>query len=61
MSLRACRECNTITDEKICPNCRSSDLSEDFSGILIIINPDGSRIAEKAGLKREGVYALKVR
>jgi DNA-directed RNA polymerase subunit E" len=61
MSLRACRECNTITDEKICPNCRSSDLSEDFSGILIVLDPGRSRIAEKVGLKREGVYALKVR
>ena len=61
MSLRACRECNTITDEKICPNCRSSDLSEDFSGILIVLDPGRSRIAEKVRLKREGVYALKVR
>lgn len=61
MSLRACRQCNMITEEKICPNCRSSDLSEDYSGILIILEPDKSKIAEKLGLKKEGLYALKVR
>ncbi len=61
MSLRACRQCNAITEGKVCPNCRGSDLSEDYSGVLILLDPDRSKIAERRGLKRGGLYALKVR
>jgi len=45
----------------ICPNCKNTTLSEDFSGVLIVLNPENSEIAKKAGITKPGKYALKVR
>ncbi len=44
-----------------CPNCNSTDLSEDHSGIVIIIDPEKSEIAKKLNINSKGKYALKVR
>ncbi|MCY3410321.1 MAG: hypothetical protein INQ03_01680 [Candidatus Heimdallarchaeota archaeon] len=62
--MRACRHCRLIeTDKKNnqCVGCQSHDLSEDFSGIVIIINYEKSEIAERMGITRNGKYAVKVR
>lgn len=58
---RACRTCKIITDENVCPICRSTDLSDDFSGLLVIMDPEGSQLAAKMKIKQEGRYALKIR
>ena len=61
MSLRACRNCRSITERSTCPVCRSTDLSEDFSGLIIILDPKNSQLAKKLKIDKEGRYALKVR
>jgi DNA-directed RNA polymerase subunit E" len=61
MSEKACPTCHFITRENICPKCKASSLSDDFSGLVIIFNPDGSAIAEAMNIKEKGRYALKVR
>jgi len=61
MRPRACRTCKIITEENACPICRSTDLSDDFSGLLIILDPENSQLAEKIDLKEEGKYALRIR
>lgn len=61
MSEKACFTCHLITRENICPICKTSSLSDDFSGLVIIFDPEGSTIAKAMGLKRKGRYALKVR
>ena len=61
MSERACKNCRLLSKERICPNCRSSDLSEDYTGLLIILDEENSEIAKMAGLKAKGYYALRVR
>lgn len=58
---RACRTCKIITEENVCPICRGTDLSDDYSGILIVLDPEGSQLAEKMEIKREGRYALRIR
>lgn len=58
---RACRRCHFITEEKVCPNCRSTDLSEDFSGIVFIFDPEHSLIAKTLRIEKKGRYAIKVR
>lgn len=57
----ACRKCKFVVsgDEK-CPLCGSADLSDEWSGLVIIMDP-GSRLAEVIGAKREGRYAIRVR
>lgn len=61
MSLRACRNCRSISEQSACPVCRSTDLSDDFSGLIIIIDPENSQLAQKTKIDKEGRYALKVR
>ncbi|MBS7655427.1 DNA-directed RNA polymerase, subunit E'' [Candidatus Bathyarchaeota archaeon] len=58
---KACRSCKLISSGPICPNCKSSNLSEDWSGIIIIINPELSEIAKKLNIKTPGRYAIRVR
>jgi DNA-directed RNA polymerase subunit E" len=61
MTEKACRECNTITKEPTCPNCKSTNLSDDYSGIIIIFDPEGSNIAHIMKVTKKGKYALRVR
>jgi len=61
MSPRACRTCKIITDENVCPICRSTDLSDDYSGLLVVIDPENSQLAKKLEIEKEGRYALRIR
>ena len=61
MTDKACRFCHFISDGSICPNCNESDLSDDFSGVVLIIDPEGSAIARAMKVKKKGHYALRVR
>lgn len=56
----ACRKCKHVTTGKVCPNCKSSDLTPDWEGILLMIEPEGSQIAQTLGITAKGKYALKV-
>ncbi len=58
---RACRLCKVITEEMACPICKGTDLSDDYSGLLIILDPEGSQLAEKMEIEKEGQYALRIR
>lgn len=58
---KACRNCKIIIEENVCPICKSTELSDDYSGLLVVINPEGSVMAQKMDIKKEGRYALKIR
>lgn len=58
---RACRACHTITTADECPACNSSELSKDYLGYVIVMDPEQSVIAQKMGIDAPGKYALKVR
>jgi DNA-directed RNA polymerase subunit E" len=61
MSERACTNCHFITKENVCPKCKSTVLSDDYGGIVILFDPETSAIAKVMNLKEKGRYALKVR
>ena len=61
MNEKACSTCHVITTGNICPRCKTPTLSDDFSGLLIIFNPEDSAIAKVINIKKKGRYALKVR
>lgn len=61
MREKACTSCHMIVYGNVCPNCKGTSLSEDFTGVIIILNPETSEIARKAGITKPGKYALKVR
>ena len=61
LSEKACINCHFITKENVCPKCRSTSFSEDYSGLVVMFDPDNSAIAKAMNLKEKGRYALKVR
>jgi DNA-directed RNA polymerase subunit E" len=61
MNEKACPNCHFITKENVCPKCKTSSLSDDFGGLVIIFDPEGSAIARTMSIKTKGRYALKVR
>ncbi len=61
MKKKACRNCRLITTTNLCPNCKTSSLSEDWVGELIIVYPDKSKIAKIANITKPGKYAILVR
>jgi transcription elongation factor SPT4 len=56
----ACRKCKMLTTEKTCPNDGSTELSNEWSGLVIIINPERSQVAKTLAITKAGRYALKV-
>ncbi len=56
----ACRKCKWVTIGKVCPACKSSDLTPDWEGIVVVANPEESRIAKTLKITVKGKYALKV-
>ena len=55
---KACKRCRYITTEPICPVCKSEELSNRFSGAVIIFDPENSEVAKKLEIKQKGEYAL---
>lgn len=60
--MKACRKCRYIihTKEKICPKC-GGDLSDKFSGMIILMDPEHSEVAKIAELNAVGSYAIRVK
>ncbi len=60
---KACIKCKAVVpyDTKVCPVCGSTEFSEDFVGLVVIVDTEKSLIAKKLGIKKPFTYALKVR
>jgi DNA-directed RNA polymerase subunit E" len=61
MAEKVCRECHRLVSGQSCSVCGSTNLSTDWSGYVIIIDPTRSQIAKKMNITLPGKYALKVR
>jgi DNA-directed RNA polymerase subunit E" len=61
MSEKACTNCHFLTRENVCPKCRSTSLSDDYSGLVIVFDPEGSAIAKAMNIQEKGRFALRVR
>jgi|TARA_B100001765_G_C19370833_1_gene279042 DNA-directed RNA polymerase subunit E" len=49
-----------VTTAKVCPACKSTDLSPDWNGIVLVVKPTESKIASTLKIDKPGKYALKV-
>ncbi len=58
--LRACKNCQRITEELKCPIC-DVETSREWQGYVIINDYEKSEIAAKMNIKSNGKYALRVR
>ncbi|MGE0015014.1 MAG: transcription elongation factor subunit Spt4 [Candidatus Methanomethylophilaceae archaeon] len=58
--LKACKNCNFISEDDICPRC-GGQTSKEWQGYVAIIDHTKSEIAKRMSIKANGRYALKVR
>ncbi len=60
--MTACKQCRYIitTKEKVCPKC-GGELSDKYSGMVIILDPQKSEIAKIVEVNAVGAYAVKVK
>ena len=56
----ACKKCKTITTGKVCPVCKATDLTTNWSGIVVIFDPLKSQIAATLDISVPHKYAVKV-
>ncbi|HEX9317779.1 MAG TPA: transcription elongation factor subunit Spt4 [Nitrososphaeraceae archaeon] len=56
----ACKKCKALTTGKVCPVCKSTELSSDWSGIVLIFDAKKSLIASTLQISSPHKYALKV-
>ncbi len=61
MAENVCKECHRLVKGQVCEACNSSVLTSDWSGYVVILDPEKSAIAKRLGVKLPGKYALKVR
>lgn len=59
--MRACRYCKNMNEETVCPVCKNTEFSDDFSGLLVVLDAENSLLAEKLNTSESGNYALKIR
>ena len=56
----ACRKCKHVFVGKVCPLCKSSDLTPDWNGVVIIADPENSAIAKTLNIKGKGKFAIRI-
>lgn len=60
MAERACKRCNYVSFEKTCPLC-GTETSSVWTGLIVVVDPDESQLAQELNINSPGRYALKVR
>ncbi len=60
--LKACRRCGALVplDVKVCPYCGSSEFTDNWEGMIIILDVENSEIAKELNIEKEGFYAIKI-
>ncbi len=58
--MKACTVCKLLSDKDHCERC-GSPTSDNWSGLLIITDPEESELAQELNIKTPGEYCLRVR
>ena len=58
---RVCKQCRKFVDEGNCPICKNADFATAWQGRISVVDSGKSFIAKKAGIARDGDYALRIR
>lgn len=61
MKRKACKKCRIIVNGEECPICKSTDLSTNIKGRIVILDANKSEIAKKLDIKIKGEYAIKTK
>ncbi len=58
---KACKNCRLIIAQgETCPLCGSTNLTNKWSGYIVVLNVEKSDLAKKLGVKVNGTYALNI-
>jgi DNA-directed RNA polymerase subunit E" len=57
---KACKKCRRVVEGNLCPTCKDSQLTSNWKGYVMVINPEDSEIAKKLDIKSPGTYALRL-
>jgi DNA-directed RNA polymerase subunit E" len=59
---KACSDCGTLNpkDVQVCSNCGSPRLTDDWEGMIVILNPSNSRVGAHVGLSKPIRKAIRV-
>jgi len=60
MTEKACKSCKRLLKGNLCPTCKSSELTSNWKGVLVVFNPE-SEIAKEAGVTAVGKYAVRIK
>ena len=58
--MKACTVCKMLSSKERCPAC-GNPTSDNWSGLLIVIDPENSDVAKELGITVPGEYALRVK
>ncbi len=59
---KACRVCRYVSvGAETCPACGSNDLTEQWSGFVIITSVENSELGKILGVKMTGKYAVRIK
>ena len=61
-AFKACKNCKYLVPihETQCPNCGSTEFVEEWTGMIIILSPEKSRVAKALGITKPGRFALQL-
>ncbi|OYT52239.1 MAG: DNA-binding protein [Desulfurococcales archaeon ex4484_204] len=59
---KACTKCKHLVPHEVgkCPVCGSESFTDDWAGMVIIVDVERSDIAKMLGLKHPGRYAIRL-
>ncbi len=59
---KACTRCRLLVphDTAACPSCGSTSFTDTWSGVVIVVDPERSKLARMLDIKKPGRYALRL-
>ncbi|MEM5778424.1 MAG: transcription elongation factor subunit Spt4 [Candidatus Aenigmatarchaeota archaeon] len=60
MTEKACKNCRRLVKGNLCPICKTSELTNNWKGVLVIFDAN-SEIAKEAGITSPGKYAIRIK
>ncbi len=61
MTDKACKNCRMISAGPVCPNCKQTNFSDDWTGLVVVLDPSNSEVARLMGINVPGRFAIRVR
>lgn len=59
---KACRNCKALVDREVevCPVCNGREFVEEWSGVVIVVDPENSEIAKTLKVNQRGRFVVKL-